>query len=91
MAQRVQQLETEASALKERNKRVEGDKAWEISYFRSCSLAAATYVVSAVVLKMIDRENFFVEALVPALGYLLSTLSLPAVKRWWVRKFDSRV
>ncbi len=84
MEDRIQKLEKEVESLKERNRRVEGDKAWEMSNFRSFSLTFATYLVSAIILKMIEREHFLEEALVPALGYYLSTLSLPAIKRWWI-------
>lgn len=79
-------VEREIEALKERNRRVEAEKAWETSNFRTSSLAAVTYVVAAVVLYSIGVANFLLAALVPAAGYLLSTLSLPALKKWWMSK-----
>ena len=64
-------IEKEIEALRERNRRVEGEKAWEVSYFRSFCLLVGTYLVSVLVLKMIQRENFLLEALVPTFGYFL--------------------
>lgn len=87
MEDRIQKLEKEIEALKERNRRVEAEKGWETSYFRTFSIAFVTYVVAVIVLYSIGIENYFVAALVPALGYILSTLSLPALRRWWIEKF----
>ena len=87
MEERIQQLEREVQALKERNRRVEAEKGWETSYFRIFSIALITYVVAAIVLYLIGIENYLLAALVPVLGYVLSTLSLPAMRRWWIEKF----
>jgi hypothetical protein len=84
MEERIQKLEREVEALKERNRRVEGDKAWEVSYGRTISIALITYFVAVAVLYTIEVENFLFAALVPTFGYVLSTQSLPAIKRWWV-------
>jgi hypothetical protein len=32
----------------------------------------------------------FVVGLVPPAGYLLSTLTLPPLKRWWIKRQDLR-
>ena len=82
----IERLEKEIGALKERNRRVEAEKAWETSSFRTSSIAAVTYVVAATVLYSIGVANFLLAALVPTAGYLLSTLSLPAVRTWWMRR-----
>ena len=86
LATRLTAVEKEIETVKKRNTRVEGEKAWEISAFRKVLLTGVTYVASAIVLKMIERERFLIEALVPAVGYVLSTLSLPALKRWWIER-----
>ena len=83
----LQRLAQEVEALKERNRRVEAEKAWETSYTRTFSIAFVTYVVATLVLYSIGVENFFLGALVPAIGYILSTQSLPAVRRWWIETF----
>ena len=86
MEERIAQVEQEVEALKERNRRVEGEKAWETSNFRTFSIAFVTYVVAAIVLATIGVANYLLAACVPALGYVLSTLSLPALKRWWIHE-----
>lgn len=80
---RLTALEAEVAALKARNARVEGDKAWEVSTFRVVLLAALTYAVTAVVFWLIAVPHPFRNALVPSIAYYLSTRSLPYVKRWW--------
>ena len=87
MEQRIENLEREIEMLKERNRRVEAEKGWETSYFRIFSIALITYIVAAIVLYLIGIENYLLAALVPVLGYVLSTLSLPAMRRWWIEKF----
>lgn len=79
-------LQKEIETLKARNARVEDDKAWETSRFRVYSIAAITYIVATVVLISIGNEQAFRNALVPVAGYLLSTQSLPFLKKWWVSK-----
>jgi len=85
--ERIRNLEIEIQALKERNQRVESEKAWETSYVRTFSIALVTYVIAAVVLSVIGVENYLLAALMPTLGYMLSTLSLPVVRRWWIKTF----
>lgn len=79
-------LEKEIQAIKERNTRVEGDKAWETSVFRKVLLAGITYVIASVALYVIGTPDFYLGALIPTLGFLLSTLTLPMIKRWWIRE-----
>lgn len=42
----MEDLEKVVSQIQERNKRVETDKAWEVSYTRRGFIAAITYVVA---------------------------------------------
>ncbi len=77
-------LEQEIIALKARNARVEADKAWEISWTRRILIAVMTYVIAAIWLVLINDTKPFLKALVPAVGYLLSTISIGVVKKWWV-------
>lgn len=80
-------IEAEIEKLKERNRRVEGDKAWETSYFRVLLVAIIVYIVIAIFLYVIGVQNFLLAALVPPVGYFLSTRTLPAIKRWWIERF----
>ncbi len=70
----------------ERNARVEADKAWERSYVRIGSIALVTYICVALVLYIIGVEQFYLSAVVPVVGYLLSTQSLPFLKEWWLKE-----
>ena len=79
-------LEEQIQAILERNKRVEADKAWEQSWCRRITILVMIYTVFALFLWSIDSHPFLLQALVPAGGYLLSTLSLPWVKERWIKK-----
>ena len=82
-------LEQEILEIKERNKRVEIDKAWEVSFTRRTFISVVTYVFAAWWLYIISEPNFYLKALVPVIGYLLSTLSLPVIKKYWQNKTRS--
>lgn len=73
-------------AILQRNKRVEADKAWEGSWTRRVFIAILTYVTATCIFWVTGSENAFIAALFPPAGYLLSTLSLPPLKRWWVAR-----
>lgn len=87
MEERLKKIEEELSTIKQRNQRVEANKAWETSFFRIITVAIITYIIASMVLYFIGIENYLLNALIPATGYLLSTLSLPPIKRWWVKKY----
>lgn len=76
-------IEKEIEAIKERNQRVEIDKAWEVSWTRRLFIAAVTYIIASVWLVLIHDTDPFLKALIPTVGYILSTLSLPIIKKWW--------
>lgn len=80
-------LEQEVEIIKQRNKRVEADKAWEVSWTRRLFIAASTYVIAGIWLMLIRDTYPWLKAFVPTGGYLLSTLSLPFVKQWWVAHY----
>lgn len=80
---RLDRLEAAVQAIELRNIRVQADKAWETSVFRRMLIAGATYTVACIFLFTIGVSQPWVHACVPTGGYLLSTLSLPAIKRWW--------
>jgi len=64
--------------------KVENDKAWETSFVRKLSILIITYFCAALFLYIIEVENFYISALIPTMGYYLSTLSLPIVKNIWL-------
>lgn len=79
-------LHQELAALRERNRRVELDKARETSLFRRSLIMGFIYTVAVLFMFIAHLEKPWPGALVPSLGYLMSTLSLPPIKRWWLRK-----
>lgn len=76
-------IEKEISEIKERNSRVELDKAWETSLLRRAFVAAITYIVALTWLVLIDETDVGLKAVVPVAGYLISTFSLPWLKGIW--------
>lgn len=76
--------ELEIQNLKERNKRVELDKAWERSWTRRLTIMVLTFIVASIWLLVIKESHVLLKAMVPTLGYLLSTLSIPQIKKIWV-------
>lgn len=82
----INDLEKRIAQIEERNRRVEGDKAWETSGFRKIAISLTTYVIAVLVLFAINNEKPWFNGLIPAIGYLLSTLSLPFIKNRWISK-----
>ena len=83
----MKELEQRIAKIEKRNKRVETDKAWETSWTRRICIMILTYLV-VVAYSYIIREcdNIVLSSLVPVLGFLLSTLSVKAVRRLWEKK-----
>jgi hypothetical protein len=79
-------LEDDIRDIKERNNRVELDKAWETSWARRVFIASVTFIVASIWLRLIKESDVFLKAIVPTAGYLLSTLSLPQIKKVWINR-----
>lgn len=80
-------LEKEIESIKERNKRVELDKAWETSATRKICICILTYIVVIAYSYMIRKfDNILLSSLVPVIGFTLSTLSLKFVRKVWEGK-----
>lgn len=77
-------LQKRVETIEERNKRVENDKAWETSMFRKLTIAVMTYFFACIFLLFTDSPHPYIGALFPPTGFILSTLSLPLIKRWWL-------
>ena len=87
----LQQLKSEIAQIKERNARVEADKAWETSATRKILVALLTYIVIVIFFTAMRLPHPLINAIVPTLGFVLSTLSIPLVKRVWMKyKIKSR-
>lgn len=77
-------LEKRVEIIEKRNTRVENDKAWETSMFRKLTIAVMTYFFACMFLLFTDSPHPYIGALFPPTGFILSTLSLPFIKRWWL-------
>jgi len=85
-------IEARLSVIEQRNLRVEADKAWEVSWTRRGLIAAITYVCAFILLNILGHEGAWKHALVPVMGYLLSTFSLPPIKKLWIeRKMERKL
>ncbi len=82
----IEQVKKELAEIKARNKRVEMQKAWETSNTRRLSIICLTYIVMVVLLSIIGTPVPFMNAVVPTLGFFLSTVSISVIKTWWIKK-----
>ncbi len=77
-------LEKRLSAIEGRNRKVEADKAWETSYSRRFLLGLFTYLAIGFYLSAIRIPDAWLNAIVPAAAFMLSTLTLPFLKKLWL-------
>ncbi|KKS70894.1 hypothetical protein A3A14_02865 [Candidatus Daviesbacteria bacterium RIFCSPLOWO2_01_FULL_43_38] len=80
-------LEERVTKIEERNYKVEIDKVWETSWSRRILLAAFTYLAISFYLQAIEIQRPWLNAIVPSIGFLLSTLTLPFFKNLWIKYF----
>ena len=84
LEEKIAKLENKIKTIEERNKRVEADKAWEISWIRKIIIAILTYLIIVSFFLVNNLPNPFVNAIVPTLGFILSTLTLNIFKHIWI-------
>jgi hypothetical protein len=82
----LKELEGEIRKINERNRLVEADKAWETSKTRKLIIAVFTYLSIAMYMWAIRIPMPFLNAVVPTVAFVLSTLTLPTFKRLWIKK-----
>ncbi len=80
----MQTIEERIQALEERNKNGETDKAWETSWTRRVILLVCTYITIGLYLSVIQVGKPWINAIVPAIGFMISTLSMPLFKKMWL-------
>ena len=79
-------LEQKIQQIEERNKKVEANKAWETSWTRRLLLITFTYLAIGVYLWAIEIPRPWLNAIVPAVAFMLSTLTMPFFKKLWLRR-----
>lgn len=79
-------IEDRIAKLEARNQRVEANKAWETSWLRRGSIMLLTYLTVAFYLHFVVHISPWVNALVPVIGYTLSTLTISHLKTAWLKR-----
>ncbi len=77
----MDELEKRVAKIEERNARVEADKRWEGNWIRRITLAILTYIVVCLFLLSIHAQDVYLSALVPVVGFILSTISLRVIRK----------
>ncbi len=77
----MEDISKELEQIKERNKRVERDKARETSGARKISIMILTYAVIVLFFYTAKLPDPRINAIVPTIWFMLSTLSLPFFKK----------
>jgi hypothetical protein len=85
---REKSLEQRITALESRNKKVEVDKAWETSWTRKIIIMLLTYVIVWSWLKIVIGIDPWLNAIVPVIGYTLSTLTVSVAKKLWAKYYE---
>jgi hypothetical protein len=70
---------------------VEADKAWETSWTRKLVIVVLTYIVIVSFFLVADLPKPFVNAIVPSLAFVLSTLSVGVFKQAWLNRQKQQV
>jgi preprotein translocase subunit SecF len=79
-------IEERVLKIEQRNQKVELDKAWETSRTRKVLIAVMTYITIVLFFHVAELPKPFVNSIVPTVGFVLSTLSLPYFKNIWIKK-----
>lgn len=81
--EKISKLEKEISKIKKRNKRVEADKSWELSWTRRAVVMLLTYIAIVIYFKVAGLPRPFLNSVVPAVAFVFSTFSVPYFKKYW--------
>jgi len=84
----MENLEKRISAIEERNRKVDLDKKWEGSMSRKVLIVVFTYLAIFSYFIVIGVNQPFLNAVVPTIGFLLSTLTLPFFKKLWINNLN---
>ena len=81
----MENFEQRIKQIEERNQKVEMEKAWETSWTRRFLLALFTYLAISLYFWAIDTPRPWINGIVPALGFMISTLVMPFFKKIWLK------
>ena len=83
----IEEISQEIEKIHKRNMSVEADKAWETSFTRRCLIALFTYILIVLFMYFSGLKNYWINAIVPTIGFILSTLSFPLFKKIWLKYY----
>ena len=90
MEDRIKNLEQEIEKIKQRNKKVEADKAWEVSKTRISLITLLTFILTLIFFYYSGFKNYWIDAVVSTAAFVLSVQTMPLFKRWWVKRFNKK-
>ena len=82
----LENIKKEIEQIKKRNLSVETDKQWETSWTRRVLIAVFTYLAISLYMLAISIDRPFLNTIVPTVGFMLSTLTLPWFKKIWTNR-----
>ncbi|OGY44268.1 MAG: hypothetical protein A3J62_02905 [Candidatus Buchananbacteria bacterium RIFCSPHIGHO2_02_FULL_38_8] len=86
----IEELKKEIEEIKARNFRVEADKAWETSWTRRFIILLLTYIVIVIFFFVAKLPDPFANAVVPSAAFVLSTLTVPLFRKWWLKNIHKK-
>jgi len=81
----LKELKKEIDSIKQRNRRVETDKAWETSWTRKLLIVLLTYIFIVLFFYFAGLSNPLINAIIPTLAFIISTLTLTLFKDMWIK------
>ena len=72
--------------IEARNRRVQLDKTWETSWVRRLLILIFTYVLIGFYMNAVNIDHPWLNAVIPSLGFLLSTLTISWLKSLWLNR-----
>jgi len=86
----IEELQIAIEEIKKRNQRVELDKAWETSWTRKFIILIFTYIVMVVFFYFAQLPRPLINAIVPAIAFVISTLTVPLFKKLWLTRVNKK-
>ncbi len=86
MNQKLKELKKRIELIELRNKKVELDKEWETSNFRKIIIVVVTYIAIGLYMDWMRVDNHWLNAIVPVVGFIFSTMTFNLVKDIWKNK-----
>ena len=83
----IENLRERITKIESRNQKVTIDKQWEQSLTRKIAIIVITYIIIWIYLWFIWVEEWYIHAIVPTIGFIISTLSIAFIKNIWIKRF----